>query len=96
MQVPEPVRALAEKVARKYCLKVDDLLKVYANGARRHNLKLARHELWVVTMDTLALSYPDTGYMFGIDHTSVIAARKEYESRPTRLSLRTERDWTIP
>jgi chromosomal replication initiation ATPase DnaA len=83
MQVPAPIRELAEKIARKYMLRTDDLLRVYKNGVRRKQLNLARHELWVVTQNTLDLSYPETGYMFGVDHTSVMAAQKEYESRPT-------------
>lgn len=85
MKLLPPVDAFAAKIAKKYCVRVEDLLKVYTNGSRRQNLCRARHELWVVTMDTLGLSYPDTGYMFGVDHTSVIAARKEYEARPNRL-----------
>jgi chromosomal replication initiation ATPase DnaA len=85
MKLLPPVDSFAAKIAKKYCVKLDDLLKVYSNGARRRNLCRARHELWVVTMDTLGLSYPDTGYMFGVDHTSVMSARKEYESRPNHL-----------
>jgi chromosomal replication initiation ATPase DnaA len=85
MPLLPPVDNFAEMVARKYCVKVNDLLKVYTNGARRRNLMYARHELWIVTMDTLGLSYTDTGWMFGVNHTSVIGARKEYESRPGRL-----------
>jgi chromosomal replication initiation ATPase DnaA len=85
MKLLPPVDAFAVKIARKYSVKLDDLLRVYSNGARRRNLMHARHELWVVTMDTLGLSYPDTGYMFGVDHTSIISARKEYEGRPRTL-----------
>jgi chromosomal replication initiation ATPase DnaA len=85
MKLLPPVDAFAVRIARKYCVKVDDLLRVYTNGARGRNLMHARHELWVVTMNTLGLSYTDTGFMFGVDHTSVIDARKEYESRPGRL-----------
>jgi chromosomal replication initiation ATPase DnaA len=84
MKLPPPIDAFAEKIAKKYFVRSEDLRRVYRNGARRKNLMLARHELWVVTMDTFDLSYPDTGYLFGVDHTSVMSARKEYESRPGR------------
>jgi chromosomal replication initiation ATPase DnaA len=85
MKLPPPIDAFAEKIAKKYFVRMEDLLRVYKNGSRRRNVCRARHELWVVTMDTFDLSYPDVGYLFGVDHTSVIAARKEYESRPGRL-----------
>jgi chromosomal replication initiation ATPase DnaA len=82
IKLPSPIDTFAENIARKYFVSVDDLLRVY--GSRRQSICRARHELWVVTMDTFDLSYPDTGYLFGVDPSSVRAAREEYESRAHR------------
>ena len=37
-------------------------------------LTTLRHEVWCVVHDTLGLSYPKTGQLFEVDHTSILHA----------------------
>jgi chromosomal replication initiation ATPase DnaA len=77
--LPDFVRAFVVSVARKYAVRTEDIL----GKCRRRQVVRARNEAMTVVQDTLDLTYPDTGHLFGVNYTSVMDARKEYESRPT-------------
>lgn len=86
--LPEPVRKLAVKLADKYLVTLEEVL--FGTPSRRRTSKSiahARHELWTTTMLNYELSYPYTGKMFGVNYTSVMRGRKEYEARKARCFL---------
>ena len=59
-----------ERVARSHATSIEQV----AGGLRYKNIVAARHEMIAVVHDTLGLSLPQTGILFGMDHTSVLHA----------------------
>ena len=75
--LPTPVADEARRIAKRYLLPVGHVV-----GRVRHRRAVqARHELWTVTLDTLDLSYPDAGRMFGVDHTTIIHGVRRHRER---------------
>lgn len=84
--LPEPVRKLAAKLADRYLVDLQDVLFGRRIGRRpSKSISYARHELWTRTKSKYHLSYPETAKLFGVNHTSIMDGRKEYESRAARL-----------
>jgi len=68
------VQSFAMSVAKKHGVSVAELL----GRGRTASIARARRELYAVTKDTLGLSYPETGALFGRDHTTIMHACSEY------------------
>lgn len=67
--------ATAERTAAEYRVSLKDVLSC----ARHRNASKARRHLWTLIRDSLDLSYPEIGSLFGVDHTSVLnAVRKRH------------------
>lgn len=65
---------LCRDVARQHRVPLSELL----GRSRSPRTVRARHAMWLTVKERLRLSYPETGNLFGVDHTSVLhAARKQ-------------------
>jgi chromosomal replication initiation ATPase DnaA len=60
--------------ARQYCASQGATLSMVMSKDRLEHIVRARHRLWTVLLDTLALSYPACAAIFEVDHTTVRAA----------------------
>lgn len=64
--------------SRRFCEERGiDLGEVTARGRSRSVVRV-RHALWSILRDTLDLSLPEVGRIFGVDHTTVLAAVRKY------------------
>lgn len=59
---------LATRLAREYRVTLPNML----GRSRMPNAVRARHRLWAIMRDTLALSYPEVASCFGTDHSTVL------------------------
>jgi chromosomal replication initiation ATPase DnaA len=64
---------LATRLAHEYRVSLPNLL----GQSRMPNAVRARHRLWAIMRDTLALSYPEVASCFGADHTTVMVGIKK-------------------
>jgi chromosomal replication initiation ATPase DnaA len=67
----------AGRVCRSLGVELDDVLGM----SRSQSLVRARHELWSLVADTLALSTPEMGALFNVDHSTIISAVRNYRAR---------------
>ena len=77
VHLPLSVRAAGERIAAEHGL-------TFARMASRSRLATtvrARHRWWAATKWSLGLSYPETGALFGVDHTTVMAAVRKVETQ---------------
>jgi hypothetical protein len=79
--LPREVYRFAVRIADRYGVLLTEVLFGKRVPRPTQNVAHARHELWTVTMDTFGYSYPETGALFGFDHTTIMSGRQEYEAR---------------
>ena len=66
---------LAAKLAAEYHVPMAKVI-----GRDRHKTAAAaRHHLWALIHGTLVMSYPEVAEIFGVDHTTVMAAIRKRE-----------------
>ena len=63
------------RIAREHGVSLETLV----SRDRHRHAALARHHAWAVIRWTLALSYPEIGRMFGVDHCTVIQGIRKFE-----------------
>lgn len=66
-------------LAREYGVTTGDVL----SRARTRTVVKCRHHMWRLLRDTLDLSYPEIGRIWGVDHTSVMTAVRNLRDRDT-------------
>ncbi|HSY22337.1 MAG TPA: helix-turn-helix domain-containing protein [Polyangiaceae bacterium] len=67
---------LATRVAADHHVALADLL----GPCRLRGVVAARGHFWALLRDTLVMSYPEIGALFGADHTTVIYAVKRRQA----------------
>jgi hypothetical protein len=70
LHLPASVRAVGERIANEHGI----TFAAMAGRSRYPRCVRARHRWWTVVKWSLALSYPETGALFGVDHTTVMNA----------------------
>lgn len=68
--LPACIRTVGERIAAEHGI----TFAAMAGRSRYRTRVRARHRWWAVVKWTLALSYPETGAIFGVDHSSIINA----------------------
>jgi hypothetical protein len=69
-RLPACIRTVGERIAAEHGI----TFAAMAGRSRYRTRVRARHRWWAVVKWTLALSYPETGAIFGVDHSSIINA----------------------
>lgn len=71
------LEGLAIRIAEEHGVDVMDVL----NDRRYKSISIARQHLAAIIRWTLGLSYPEIGYILGVDHTTVMYAEIAHGSR---------------
>lgn len=67
---------LVDDIARSHHVETFDIL----GRGRSKQIAFARRHAWAVVRWTFDFSYPEIGRLFGVDHTSVLAGVRKYET----------------
>lgn len=75
--LPPPIARAVRRLAGTYNVPP----QIIVGRRRTANVAAARHHLWALIRDTLAMSYEDIGAMFRVHHTTVMSGIEKHRER---------------